>query len=266
MNKDDMSDDAQFEAFLRGDDALSRALQAMPQAEPSPELDDQIMKRVRFAHAQRSREAANDAQVKSDPALGIGTGKRWRVPVGIAASVLAGVFATQLLESERGRRDADMAPASEAVLVSEVVAPAPPVEVNMPTPPPPPPAAPSARGRSAPPPVAAVPPAPIHVQMAPAAPPAPAPAPAAAASAAPEALERSADRHAAQAMQKVEVTGSSIRKAEAESPAGWLDRIADLLGAGKNAEALTEWDNFRAAHPDHPVPDPLRAKIKALGR
>ncbi len=271
-----MNDEAQFEAFLRGDDELARALQAMPQAEPSPELDAVIMQRVQLEHAQRSREAANDAHTEIEPALSVGTGTRWRLPVGIAASVLVGVLATQMMESDRVRREAVLAPAAEVALVEEARAPS--MEAMTPPPPPPPettvasrPAAPRAVSvveakkmdrQEAPPPAA--PQVQLAEAAAPGAPAAPAPAPVVASAAPEQALGRAAERSAAPAMQKVEVAGSSIRRAETGGAAAWLGRIDALLIEGKKAEALAEWEKFRAAHPDHAVPDALQAKIKAL--
>lgn len=260
-----MSDDAQFEAFLRGEDELSRALQAVAQPKPSPELDAVIMKRVRFAQAQRGRQAANDPATQAVPRLS-SSAKRWRVPVGIAASVLAGVFATQLYEGERAHRLAAVDPvAQEAIVVTLPPAPPPPAEVMMPTPPP--------NTRGAPRPIAQAPAAAgtvadssvIAVTAQPAPPPAPqmaqAPAPVVAASAAP-AMDAAGSEE--RALQRVEVSGSSIRKAE-PAPAGiWLARIDALLRAGKNDEALVEWDKFRKSHPDHAVPDAIDARIKTL--
>jgi hypothetical protein len=101
IDQDQDKDDADFEAFLRGEGDLAEGLDALAQPSPSATLDAAILARARAdverdernarlqRDAQRAREAneargqaANDA-----PARG-----RWGVPAGIAATVLAGVL------------------------------------------------------------------------------------------------------------------------------------------------------------------------------
>lgn len=96
MSKDEMNDDAQFEAFLKGEGDLARRLQAMAQPAPRPELDADIHARVRAAMARESSGAANDpGEAGPAPLLAAGSGVRWRLPAGLAATVLAGLFAAQ---------------------------------------------------------------------------------------------------------------------------------------------------------------------------
>ncbi|MBL8487964.1 MAG: hypothetical protein JNK22_12825 [Rhodocyclaceae bacterium] len=45
----------------------------------------------------------------------------------------------------------------------------------------------------------------------------------------------------------------------ARDPASWLDEIRRLMREGREAEARDQLAAFRRAHPDHPVPDDLRA-------
>ncbi|MBC7453511.1 MAG: hypothetical protein H7335_07355, partial [Massilia sp.] len=96
MSKDEMNDDAQFEAFLKGEGDLAHRLQAMAQPAPSPELDADIHARVGIAMARESAGAANDPGAAGPaPLLSAGSGVRWRLPAGLAATVLAGLFAAQ---------------------------------------------------------------------------------------------------------------------------------------------------------------------------
>lgn len=114
-----MSDDPEFEAFLKGEDALSRHLQALPAAAPSAALDAAILQRARDLMAQEARpQAANDAgDDLPAPRLG-GLGWRWRIPAGIAATVLAGVFANQAYRAGSDMdRAAGMPAADSKVLI-----------------------------------------------------------------------------------------------------------------------------------------------------
>jgi hypothetical protein len=124
VNKDDMSDDAEFDAFLKGDDALSRQFQAMPQAGPSAALDAAILQRARDLMAQETRpQAANDAGIATPAPRVAGLGWRWRVPGAIAATVLAGVFAHQAYQASADMERNTGMPAEEAQ-VQPVQAPA----------------------------------------------------------------------------------------------------------------------------------------------
>ncbi len=120
-----MSDDAEFDAFLKGDDALSRQFQSMPQAGPSAALDAAILQRARDLMAQEARpEAANDAGIATPaPRVAGQLGWRWRVPGAIAATVLAGVFAHQAYQASADMERNTGMPAEEALVVSPAPAP-----------------------------------------------------------------------------------------------------------------------------------------------
>jgi hypothetical protein len=132
VNKDDMSDDAQFDAFLKGEGDLARRLQGMAQPEPSAALDAAILANARAAMAQEARPvAANDSgQAVPAPRRPASLGWRWRVPAGIAASVLVGVFAQRSFEaggdlndmSDSSVRQAEVAPAAPAMPAAAPVA------------------------------------------------------------------------------------------------------------------------------------------------
>src|SRR4051812_18734042 len=135
MKNDDVSDE-QFDAFLKGEDGLSRRLQALPQPTSSAELDAAIFKRIELALAQENRpEAANDAGDASDtapvPRLQPSFARRWRVPVGIAATLLAGVFANQVFDAS-GELKSKAEVTSAIDMAAPEVAPAPPAEAMSP--------------------------------------------------------------------------------------------------------------------------------------
>ena len=292
-----MSDDAEFDAFLKGEDALSRRMQAMPQAVPSAALDAAILQRAKDLMAQEARpEAANDAGAGTPALRRAGLGWRWRVPAGIAATVLAGVFARQAFQAsvdmEQGA--AMPAPVEERAQISQPPAapPAaePPADLSaraMPAPKVPMAAAPAAA--AAPAPVlqdraadkAVAAPAPVQTEpvavdekpaAAPPAPPAnyyaPAPAPVVEITAPARRMEmqRSPVRRADEGMlEKMEVSGSRIKAdAMAKAPAEWLAEIEAMLGEAKDAQVLQEWGKFRKMYPDYPVPQTTEERIKAI--
>lgn len=331
-----MSDDAEFDAFLKGDDALSRRFQAMPQAGPSAALDAAILQRARDLMAQEARpEAANDAGIATPvPRIAGRLGWRWRVPGAIAATVLAGVFAHQAFQASADMERNTGMPAEETVVLppapapvadaAPAPAPAPaapvmevmpekrsaqpgvladvPARAPLPAPVMLPPSKPVAMAPAAPapPPAAAAPPV---AAAAPAtddfvagysrqAPPAPAPAPEARAAAASESMQRvevtgsSYKRRDAESAlgiavqnreemdaksKKVVVTGSRIRSLASEmTPGEWFAVIEDMLekdkdgGKDKEKAVLAEWRKFRKMYPDYPVPETFEEQIRAL--
>lgn len=265
MNSEDMND-AEFEAFLKGEDELSRRLKGLPQPSPSSELDAAILKR---AQEQIPRTpAANDPGTGAQPVRPLGW--RWRAPAGIAASVLACVLAHQAWQERTAAEQAAAVPAPAPVAA--------PAQADTLAPPPPPPPAPEMPPRlaakssprsarvvapvveavAAQAQVAEAPPTANQVAPAPAAPapatPAPAPAPAVV---------------SGQLSRAVTVTGRRSRVdaagiASAPDPKAWLAAIDELLKAGLRRDSLEEWDKFRAAYPDYPVPAETAEKINAL--
>lgn len=229
-------DDKDLDAFLAGDDELSRQLKALPQGEPSAELDAAILKRVKFALAQEKRPVA-----ANDPAPSR-MGAAWRWTAGIAATVLAGVLANHALRESREMQAVVVpvtihepkmeaapeapppAPAGMAVPKSE-----PPVTAAMSVPAPPPP----------PPPLAA--PAPPVVEAAPAA------------SQEIETMNR-----------RVQAASPYLRASAPPSPAQQLATIETDLQEGRQHEALAAWRRFRTENPDYPVPPELADKLNAL--
>ncbi|MDQ1829342.1 hypothetical protein [Massilia scottii] len=314
MNNDDMSDE-QFDAFLRGEDDLSRRLQGLTQSASRAQLDAAILGYVKAGLAQEARPAAaNDATGgEASPRLAPGLGRRWRIPAGIAAGVLAGVLGHQLYrgggtpmenamvaaEMEHERPAAAMAPEAAPVVVAEMT-PAPPQPVAPAEAPSARPAAPVAivaapAAEQAPPVVSA--PAP-SLQSAPpmiaAAPPAPPPAVAEAtadlpqmkAKAAPpsERVVADAERNFATSSERIAGNVAPLSRtaraakddaaapradqeaAQAKRARDWLSVIDAMLKADLKNDALAEWTKFRAAYPNHPVPDEMLARIAAIKR
>lgn len=283
-----MSDEAEFDAFLKGEDALSRRMQAMPQAGPGAALDAAILQRAKDLMAHEARpEAANDAGASTPAPRRAGLGWRWRVPAGIAATVLAGVLARQAFQASVDVESRAGMPADEsAVVMPEPVAEPAPKAGPVPAPvvsAPAKAAAPApmmhdrvAQDKAAPQqqvqvtgktmrpetPVRSAAAATVIEEVA-APPPAAAPAPAPAAE--PEQMHLRAERSDERALERVEIAGSSVKRAAvAKAPAEWLASIEAMLGEEKNAQALDEWRGFRKTYPDYPVPQTTEERIKAL--
>jgi hypothetical protein len=86
--------DAEFEAFLQGRGELSDLLQAMPQPMPSAELDAAILADAEAAlglQAARTDGAANDAVIPQTQRIAPNFLSRWKIPLGLAASVLLAI-------------------------------------------------------------------------------------------------------------------------------------------------------------------------------
>ena len=270
MNKDEMSDDAHFDAFLRGEGELARRLQAMPQPAPSAELDAAILEKVRASLVPvvpvvpvtpEVRQAANDP-VAPGPRLARGLGMRWRVPAGIAATVLVGLFARQSYETSLGAVQVSLPPQNraEAAIVREsaVPPPAPPAELPMSvqeTPQPKP------RPQTSAPRVRA-PEAVVHADArAVVPPPAPAPASAPPPMAAPpdNSLYKTAPRSASLKANLAD-TGGLYTAGE------WIARMETLVRNGEELAAAREWIIFRQRYPEYAVPADLEAKMKELAK
>lgn len=92
-------DDAGFEAFLRGEGELADLLHAMPQPDASSQLEAAIMADAQAALARppvTAGVAANDPVIASAPVFLA----RWKIPLGLAASIL---LALPLLMQQRGQ-------------------------------------------------------------------------------------------------------------------------------------------------------------------
>lgn len=230
---------------------LARRLAALPQPEPSQELDAAIF-------AQVQKDLATGPAAANDPAAEAPQPKRkhrYRAPMAFAAS-LAGIAI--LFPVWRAYQHQELHPVEVRIVPEEMPALPPPM-VSSDAPPPPT----DKKHESA---IVSAKPAPpvpqlempVHVPepaaaAAPPAPPAPAPEPAAAAPAREMAVdELDSPRKAAARLQ------------ETESPKEWLQAIERLLDAGNTDSAAAQWKRFRKAHPDYPVPDTLAGRLKAL--
>jgi hypothetical protein len=296
---DNLHDDAEFDAFLKGEGALAESLQAMAQPAPTAALDAAILARAQelMRAEQQPRAAANDPAPAGEPRLAPSFMMRMRVPVVLAASVLLSVMTIQLWQTE---------PALNRPVVAEmIIAPAA-------APPPEPPlmqerAADAVAAKPAPAPVLAQTPPVVAAIPAPAPTPAPAPAPVFARAPAEPAARAYEDRKDSpvagyggenakqeaehkqlqpEITQRVEITGSAVaRRVPAESampitsispaplatpalerdrPTIWLSAIDELIKAGLKHDAVEEWNKFNRAYPNYPVPEKTRAAIRDL--
>ena len=271
MNKDDMSDDAQFDAFLNGEGDLARELQCLAQPGPSAHLDAAILANAREAMAQEPQlSAANDGGDSTPaPRLAPSLGWRWRIPAGIAATVLVGVFAQQTFNTGGDLNDTSVPSAPAAEVETPHPAPAPIMTVPESTPVTPADlkAATAPVSKPASPPPQRSKPAPtVSADKAASEPalnesifdrdqasPAPAAAPAPPERPDPRALARSS---------RADEAASDARKKTTPPAQEWLVRIEKLLADGMTAQAMAEWKAFRVAHPDHPVPEATRARLE----
>lgn len=57
---------------------------------------------------------------------------------------------------------------------------------------------------------------------------------------------------------------TSLTEKQAAEAKQHLNLVEELLKAGLRSDALKEWDKFRKAYPDYPVPDTVTEKIEAL--
>jgi len=94
---DDINDDAEFSAFLKREGKVAQQLQSLPQPQPSAQLDAAILAAAKAQlEASRTpqigaRVAANDEVPHSGKRAAAGFFTRWRIPIGIAASLLVTV-------------------------------------------------------------------------------------------------------------------------------------------------------------------------------
>lgn len=231
---------------------LVRRLAALPQPEPSQELDAAIF-------AQIQNDLAPGPAAANDPAHEAPRPKpkhRYRAPLAFAAS-LAGIAI--LFPVWRSYQHQELYPVETKIVEAPAPLPAPVIaddeaaapaekkrESAMASAKPAPPIPQLEMPEQAPEPVAAAapPPPPVPAPAPAAAPPAPAPAM--------EVDEFDPPRKAA------------ARSKEAESPKDWLQSIERMLDAGDTESAAAQWKRFRKAHPDYPVPDTLAGRLKAL--
>jgi len=236
------------------DAELARRLAAMPQPEPSAELDAAI-----FAQVQKDLapgpDAANDpATEPAAEAPRPGLLRRYRAPLAFAAS-LAGVMI--LLPVWRTTRQKELVPVEVSIIPVEtrmLEAPSPNVES----------AAPSAVIADKK--LDAMPAPKMEMPASPPPPPVPSPESAAAAAAAPEFEPRPAPAPAPAAESDLRARQAPVPgiAPSHESPKEWLQSIERLLDAGESGPAAEQWKRFRKAHPDYPVADTLAERLKAL--
>jgi hypothetical protein len=119
MTTENQYDDAELALFLQGKDELSHQLKALQQPMPSAALDAAILAKIEAALAdeREPKAAANDPV---GPCAGVTPAvrkpsftARWRLPAGLAASVLIGVLLHRGFRSEFSSISVAMAPQAE---------------------------------------------------------------------------------------------------------------------------------------------------------
>ncbi|WP_228895990.1 hypothetical protein [Pseudoduganella aquatica] len=133
----DQLDDAEFAAFLQGDDALARDLAALEQPAPPPALDAAIQARIAAALAAErlaAQPAANDPVVDTAASGGAAPTvlsrksrwqSRWQLPLALAAGVAAISVALPLWQTHD--------PVTEAMVAAAPAQPAAPPPPAAPT-------------------------------------------------------------------------------------------------------------------------------------
>jgi hypothetical protein len=213
MSTDNLHDDAEFERFLAGEGELSAQLKGLPQAEPSADLDAAVFASIEAAMAAEKvqqveaepRPAANDPV---GPAVSSSQRRRslayyWHWPVGVAAGILLMLAYRTAFEPYQ-----PPAVALNDSMQSRVISPVPRVTAQ--------PDVITEPGRVAAAPAIIEPPD-VASQPAPAAA-APEPPIAAAASVRESMAPAGAVPPDEKKMQRVVVTGSQIKRADAETP------------------------------------------------
>jgi hypothetical protein len=140
MTNENQYDDAEFALFLQGSGELASKLKGVDIPGPSAELDTAILARIEQALAQEAAAksvAANDPVVPGVRPSDYPTSKwitRWRVPLGLAAGLFLGVLLHRSFQSESPVESvARLSRASQpAPIVAQQMAPAPPMAAELP--------------------------------------------------------------------------------------------------------------------------------------
>jgi len=279
---DTQHDDAEFEAFLRGEGELSRALSALPQPAPPDDLTAAILARAEAD--QDPASSTNDAVIPdAGPRPAPHYLRRVRVPLAIAASFALALSLTMQWmgqpSPEQQTVNEALAPASKAPIT-----PVAPQSPALPSSPVSQPAATPHQPTSAPTLQAAPQPAKIEVEQAsdlaapapaenkpplvmpapaPIAPPPPAPAPMAAPVMA-RATSSEAAPMAAPIAARAPAPAAKITPEADEQAKQQIILIEELLKADLPRDALEQWKEFRKAYPAYPVSESLATRMKAL--
>lgn len=231
-NHGNHGDDDGLDAFLRGEDDLARALQALPQPAPSAELTQKILADAQRALSQPAAandERLPDANHRPPPSIF----RRLRIPLAIAASASLVVLIGLQWQQTQVEAPQIVAQATPPA-VEPAVVPVPPHSASD----------------------ASSPPQPAQTKPANTSPPA----------------------MIAQTNPAPFGQGSVIMRglpplypqtpedatAEPQQAETWLAKIEQLIAQEKPAEARSEWKQFRAAHPQFPVPEKTVQQIEAL--
>lgn len=221
------------------DAELARRLAAMPQPEPSAELDASIL-------AQVEKDLTPGPAAANDPAAEVPPPKpkhRYRAPLAFAASLAGIAILFPVWRSYQQQiQHHELQPVEVRIVPEGAPAALPPPTISQDKA-----AVPAEKKRESaivtakPAPPMLEMPVPQNVEAPPlaAAPPPPLPAP---------------------EIDELE----PARASDAESPKDWLQTIERMLEAGDTEAAAAQWKRFRKAHPDYPVPDTLAGRLKTL--
>lgn len=286
-------DDAEFDLFLKRESKLAQLLQSLEQPVPSAMLDAAILAKAEseLARSSRlSRGASNDPVVPGASHVPPSFLGRWRMPMGLAASVVVGVIAVLLWQGQAGKEmpvQLAQAPQAQEPQMREPQAQAPLIE-QAPVAKPAPnaradadrpaaadtaPRAATKQSRAEPSPVppvviaqANIPDEEERILRSPApepTAPAAASAPAQVAAAAPPAAAAAPPAPAA-APPAAASPPQRTDQAEAGAkhpPKPWLALIEELLKADLRRDAQEEWKQFQKSYPRYPVPEKLKKEL-----
>ena len=223
---------------------LARRLAALPQPEPSAELDASIFSQI-------EKDLAPGPAAANDPAVEAPRPKpklRYRAPLAFAASLAGIAILFPVWRSfQQQNQHHELQPVEVQIVPEETPAALPPPMISQDKA-----AVPAEKKRESA--IVAAKPAPPMLEMPvpqkmeeppiTAAPPPPLPAP--------------------QIDELEPAPKAPARASDPESPKDWLQTIERMLEAGDTEAAAAQWKRFRKAHPDYPVPDTLAGRLKAL--
>lgn len=283
-------DDAEFDLFLRRESKLAQRLQSLEQPVPSATLDAAILAKAESELAKSSRlsrGASNDPVVPGASHVRPTFLGRWRMPIGLAASVVVGVIAALLWQGQAGNempvqiaqapQAQEQAPQTKAqesqtqdsfIEQAPVAKPAPNArtDADLPAAAETAPRAAKKPNRTEPslaPPVviarANIPDEEERILRSPApeaTEPAAASAPAPVVAAAPPAVA-AAPPAAASPPQRTDQAEAGAK----HPPKPWLALIEELLKADLRRDAQEEWKQFQKSYPRYPVPEKLKKEL-----
>jgi hypothetical protein len=241
-------DNAKFDEFLQGKGELADLLRALPQEQPSSELDAKILADVRrslqssliktlpgnpVTQVADVGPAANQTNgaggavilpIRSEPARRSGFLTRWRVPLGICATLVLSLSVTFEVWQGQAHREMQATGGAQPLIIAD--APKISEEVVV------------ALGMPAEPAATAVESAPAPM------------------------MEMAATAPAA--AKKSELAGANSIASTPPDAKTWLSQIEKLIQDDKRKEALDAWQKFRQVYPDYVVDKIIERQIESF--